>query len=76
MIQFEVGDKVICIEDYNNGGWLPKNYSLTKGQIYEVSTRVVHTTITIEGKGNVNYPIELFITLEQWREQQLNQLGI
>ena len=28
--------KVICIEDYNNGGWLPKDYSLTKGQLYHI----------------------------------------
>ena len=81
----KVGDKVICIEDYNNGGWLPKNYSVTKGQLYQVSaTRgsntnwekglLVCTTITIEGKGNVNYPTNLFISLEQHRENLLNQI--
>ena len=77
--------KVICIKDYNNGGWLPKDYSLTKGQLYEVSTRgntnwekglLVQPTITIEGKGNVNYPTNLFITIEQHREQQLNKILI
>ena len=80
----KVGDKVlpqavciavVCIEDYNNGGWLPKNYSLTKGQVYEVShwERYIDK-ITIEGKGNVKYPTNLFITVEQHRENQLNQI--
>jgi hypothetical protein len=83
----KVGDKVICIEDYNNGGWLPKDYCLTKGQLYEVSHLYVYILqkgnshceryidkITIEGKGNVKYPTNLFITVEQHRENQLNQI--
>jgi hypothetical protein len=80
----KVGDKVICIEDYNNGGWLPKNYSVTKGQLYEVSGKMAGinynqidtSKITLEGKGNVKYPTNLFITIEQWREQQLNKILI
>lgn len=77
-----VGDKIICIEDYSNGGWLPKDYTLTKGQLYEVSgkrpginyNQIDTSTITLEGKGNVNYPTNLFITIEQHRENQLNQI--
>ena len=71
------GEKVICIKDYNDSGWLSKNDSVTKGQLYEVSSkRRIHSlhTITVEGKGNVNYPTNLFITVEQHREQQLNQI--
>jgi hypothetical protein len=70
---------VICIKDYNNGGWLPKDYSLTKGQLYEVSNITTSANwekglLTIEGKGNVNYPTNLFITVEQHRENQLNKI--
>ena len=73
--------KVICIKDYNNGGWLPKDYSLTKGQLYEVSNITTSANwekglLTIEGKGNVKYPTNLFITVEQHRENQLNKIGI
>jgi hypothetical protein len=87
------GDKIICIKDYNDSGWLSKNYSVTKGQLYEVSGKrpginynqidtstakqsAYGTTITLEGKGSVNYPIELFKTLQQWRDNQLNQILI
>jgi hypothetical protein len=75
----KVGDKLVCIEDYNNGGWLPKNYSLIKGQVYEVSNITTSANwekglLKIEGKGNVNYPTNLFITVEQHRENQLNQI--
>jgi hypothetical protein len=79
-----VGDKVICI-NHNNGGWLSKNDSLIKGKVYEVIEEVIYhfsSADTIKGrirvkeKGNSWYPTELFVTQEQWREQQLNQLGI
>lgn len=81
------GDKVICIKDYNDSGWLSKNDSVTKGQLYEVSSkRRIHSlhTITgdkvicinVEGKGNVKYPTNLFITVEQHRENQINQILI
>jgi hypothetical protein len=67
--------KMICIKNYDDGGWLSKDYCLTKGQVYEVShwERYIDK-ITIEGKGNVNYPTNLFITVEQHRENQLNQI--
>lgn len=85
------GDKVICIKDYNASGWLSKNDSITKGQVYEVSyceRSGIHyndnlvaqplfneiNKINLKEKGNVNYPIELFITIDQWREQQINKL--
>lgn len=32
--------------------------------------------IRVKEKDNSWYPTELFVTQEQWREQQLNQLGI
>jgi hypothetical protein len=69
-----VGDKVICI-NHNNGGWLSKNDSLIKGKVYEV-TDTIKGRIRVKEKGNSWYPTELFVTQEQWREQQLNQLGI
>ena len=58
-----VGDKVICIKDYNDSGWLSKNYSVTKGQLYEVSDTLVKDRIRVKEKGNSYYPTELFITL-------------
>ena len=74
----KVGDKLVCIEDYNNGGWLPKNYSLIKGQVYEVSQvvrgQIKIDRIKIEGKGNTHYKLELFTTIEQWRNNQLNKI--
>ena len=70
-----VGDKLICIKDYNNSGWLSKNDSLTKGQVYEVSEIAIGKLfIRLKDKGRVGYPVELFITLEQWRENQLNKI--
>jgi hypothetical protein len=69
-----VEDKVICI-NHNNGGWLSKNDSLIKGKVYEV-TDTIKGRIRVKEKGNSWYPTELFVTQEQWREQQLNQLGI
>jgi hypothetical protein len=82
-----VGDKVICINDNNKQG----TYSVTIGQIYEVSNiSMVKTSlvkdreeklnqlfgIRVKEKGNSYYPTELFITLEQWREKQLKLIGI
>lgn len=69
-----VGDKVICIKDYNDSGWLSKNYSVTKGQLYEVSDTLVKDRIRVKEKGNSYYPTELFITLKQHRDNQLNQI--
>lgn len=66
-----VGDKVICINDNNKQG----TYSVTIGQIYEVSD-TSYSRIRVKEKGNSYYPTELFITLEQWREKQLNLIGI
>jgi len=79
----KVGDKVlpqavciavICI-NHNDGGWLSKNDSLIKGKVYEV-TYTIKGRIRVKEKDNSWYPTELFVTTEQWREQQLNQLGI
>lgn len=67
-----VGDKVICINDNNKQG----TYSVTIGQIYEVSNTLVKDRIRVKEKGNSYYPTELFITLEQWREKQLKLIGI
>jgi len=78
-----VGDKVICIEDYNNVGWLPKNRSVTKGQVYEITDTLIKDRIKVRGNGidhngqycwKFYYPKELFITLQQWREQQLDKI--
>lgn len=77
-----VSETLICIKDYNDSGWLSKNDSVTKGQLYEVSgkrpginyNQIDTSTITLEGKGNVNYPTNLFITIEQHRENQINQI--
>ena len=74
----KVGDKLVCIEDYNDGGWLPKDYSLIKGQVYEVSQvvrgQIKIDRIKIEGKGNTHYKLELFVNQEQWRDNQINQI--
>ena len=69
-----VGDKVICIENHSNGGWLSKNDSVTKGQVYEVTDTLIKDRIRVREKGNSYYPKELFITLQQWREQQLDKI--
>lgn len=74
----KVGDKLVCIEDYNDGGWLPKDYSLIKGQVYEVSQvvrgQIKIDRIKIEEKGNTHYKLELFVNQEQWRDNQINQI--
>lgn len=63
--------KVICISKH-------KWYDLTIGEIYNVteyepmnpdkSNKLYRTD------NNKYYPIELFITIEQYREQQLNKI--
>ena len=65
-----VGDKVICINDNNKQG----TYSVTIGQIYEVSDTLIKDRIRVKEKGNSYYPTELFITLKQHRDNQLNQI--
>ncbi len=68
----EVNDKVICINDNNQQGI----YSVIIGQIYEVSDTLVKDRIRVREKGNSYYPTNLFITVEQHRENQLNKIGI
>ena len=71
------GDKVICIKDYNDSGLLSKNDNGVKGMDSPFARYFIQLTFgytTVEGKGNVNYPTNLFITVEQHREQQLNQI--
>jgi hypothetical protein len=66
----EVNDKVICINDNNQQGI----YSVIIGQIYEVSDTLVKDRIRVREKGNSYYPTNLFITVEQHRENQINKL--
>ena len=70
----KVGDKVICIENHNNGGWLSKNDSVTKGKVYEVTDTLVKDRIRVREKGNSYYPTNLFISVEQHRDNQINQI--
>ena len=72
-----VGETVICINDNNKQG----TYSVTIGQIYEVSNILVTSApildrIRVKEKGNSYYPTELFITVKQHRDNQLKLIGI
>jgi hypothetical protein len=73
--------KVVCIKKYRSQGL---QYELTYGKIYDT----VPGTARIASIDNFNYWIindrgykeyysrEKFITLEEWRKRQLNELGI
>jgi hypothetical protein len=64
-----VGDKVICISNFTIA-----QYDVAIKQVYEVSDTLVKDRIRVIEKGNSYYPTELFITVEQHRENQLNKL--
>ena len=70
-----VGEKIICI-NYKTQYLTIVSYDVTIGQIYEVSDTLVKDRIRVKEKGNSYYPTELFITVEQHRENQLNKLLI
>ncbi len=73
--------KVVCIKKYRSQGL---QYELTYGKIYET----VPGTSRIPSIDNYNYWIindrgrkeyyskDEFLTLEEWRKRQLNELGI
>ena len=74
--------KVVCI---NNGLPISKTIvdrkALTIGKIYEVLDSDIlvefdtgHYEIKNDFNDNKNYNKHLFVTLEQWRNQQLNKL--
>ena len=81
----KVGDKVICIKDHNNGGWLA-NDTVTKGKVYEVfGTYPFKDRIRLMEKGMSYFKTtargsllcsNLFITVQQHRDNQLNKIGI
>lgn len=64
-----VGDKVICISNFTTA-----QYDVAIKQIYEVTNTLVKDRIRVTEKGNSYYPTELFITIEQHRENQINKL--
>lgn len=76
--------KVICVTKEYNGSTY--NGGVIIGEIYDVVEYVPNShpngRFRIKGKLEEQrimrdfYPKELFITLEQWREQQLNKIGI
>ena len=68
----KVGDKVICIKS------APKyEYDIVINQIYEVSDTLIKVDrIKVKEKDKSYYPTNLFISVEQHRENQLNKIGI
>ena len=72
--------KIVYQDDHNLSG---NKYPLTPGKIYDTietfttdySQNGVLSIINDEG-GEFWYPDYLFITIDKWRELQLNELGI
>lgn len=66
--------KVVCIKQ-------DKNNKITKGKIYEstfineILSKLNHYIVDDNGDRAL-YDNRLFITLEEWRENQLQELGI
>lgn len=70
--------KVVCIDNTKDG---VKVTNLTRGKVYDSLTDIIDTSkyriIIVNDKGSKEwYNNELFISLEVWREKQLNDLGI
>ena len=72
------GDKIVCIDVKGVGKSTP--IALTLHNIYTIAEHgdPIHNSFNILNDDNeiVQYWSKRFITLEQWREQQLKQLGI
>ena len=81
--------KVICSAKHSHRVSISKHkwYDLTIGQTYNVTehkpmnpdktSKLVLSTLTewvYRTDNNKYYPMELFITIEQYREQQLNKI--
>ena len=72
--------KIVCQDDHDLRG---NKYPLTPGKIYntietftpDYSQNGVLTIINDEGY-KLWYPDYLFITIDKWRELQLNEIGI
>jgi len=79
------GDIVICIDNKSNGSsYIMKDVPLTIGKSYKVLneshymiTDGFYNTISIVDDslvGHCDYRLERFITLQQWRDKQLNKI--
>lgn len=73
------GDKIVCI-DIKSAIKTKTPISLTLNKVYTVveSKDPIHNAISLINDDNEKgeYWKERFITLQQWREQQLNEIGI
>lgn len=70
--------KIVCIDNTKDG---VKVSNLTLGKVYDSLTDIIDTSkyriVIVNDKGVKEwYNNELFISLEEWREKQLNDLRI
>jgi len=69
------GDKIVCVNTDSIGGHKPKVNNLTIGKIYTIldfeteSPQILNDTNFI-----IYYDRIRFITLEEWREKQINKI--
>ena len=75
--------KLVCVENrYNNkGGGFELQYDVTIGKIYDAEIQVIqlgdtkfYTLEKDDVTTQMTYPKELFITLEQHRQNQLEKI--
>lgn len=74
------GDKIVCIKTNAVIVNSKTPVSLTLNKVYTIveSPLPIHDTVFLINDDNEEgeYWKERFITLQQWREQQLNEIGI
>jgi hypothetical protein len=74
---FEVGDKIVCINNSTFGGQLlDKSYCLTLYKTYIIVLKKSNKTISIMNDQNLQQPFsnERFISLIEYRKQKLKKI--
>ena len=71
MNKVKAGDKVICIKNFKE--------HMTKGNMYEVSDAIAFDVVIFSGKGDEKFYFtncfdRYFITLAEWRNEQINSI--
>ena len=69
------GDKIVCVNTDSIGGHKTKVERLTIGKIYTVQEFEIENPSVINDIGfTIYYDRIRFITLEEWREKQINKI--
>lgn len=69
------GDKIVCVNTDGIGGYKPKVERLTIGKIYTIQEFEIENPSVINDIGfTIYYDRIRFITLDEFREKQINKI--